>query len=293
MGLITHKTEVFEKKWFSGDSPKNAKKASAQIGAGTNGTVTVKYDKVGTEGNDFTVIAENGDGVDVSLSAALDGNDIIVTLGTTPVVEEASATAQIGEGEEGTIDIEVDLAGEAGNGYSIIVEDGDGNNQALAAAEDEGLITVTLGTNESGDPSDTKNIASLVATAISTVSGITATATGDGSGVITSFEEVVQFSGGADADEGGDPDDTKNRASLVASEISKLSGFTATASGNGTTAIEAMLEEKEFEGGQFATPAKCACAIQIIDTIYMTSRGGDKYDEELWYEATPALITED
>lgn len=70
------------KKWFSETTPQNAVKASQTIGSGDNGTVTVEYDFVGTDGNSYTITVAEGSGNDVDLSAALSGTDITVTLGT-------------------------------------------------------------------------------------------------------------------------------------------------------------------------------------------------------------------
>lgn len=56
--------------------------ATATLGSGDNGVVTVTADEVGTEGNDLTIAAVLGVGLDVALSAAKVTNVITVTLGT-------------------------------------------------------------------------------------------------------------------------------------------------------------------------------------------------------------------
>jgi len=56
--------------------------ASATLGSGTNGTVTVTAENEGTEGNDFTIEAVLGSGNNVAMSAAIVGDAITVTLGT-------------------------------------------------------------------------------------------------------------------------------------------------------------------------------------------------------------------
>ncbi len=50
-------------------------------------------------------------------------------------------------------------------------------------------------------------------------------------------------------------DDEKNTAKLVAEEISKVNGFTALASGNGSDVIAVTVSNIEFEEGHYGTPA--------------------------------------
>jgi hypothetical protein len=71
-----------QKKWFAESTPVNAKQASAQIGSGTNGTVTIKYDIAGTEGNVYEVAVVVAEGKNKDMSAALANGVITVTLGT-------------------------------------------------------------------------------------------------------------------------------------------------------------------------------------------------------------------
>lgn len=56
--------------------------ATAQIGSGENGVVTITVEEAGTEGNDYSVVAVLGSGNNIPLSAALVGNVLTVTLGT-------------------------------------------------------------------------------------------------------------------------------------------------------------------------------------------------------------------
>lgn len=80
-----------QKPWFDGTAPVNAKKASVTIGEGEDGSITIEYDNVGTEGNSFTISAVVSEEEDGDLSVSLDGNDIIITLGTDVSIE-ADAT---------------------------------------------------------------------------------------------------------------------------------------------------------------------------------------------------------
>ena len=69
-------------RWFAESAPVNANEASASVGSGDNGVVTITVDEVGTEGNDYTIEVVEGSGVGVDLSATLTGTAIVVTLGT-------------------------------------------------------------------------------------------------------------------------------------------------------------------------------------------------------------------
>ncbi len=87
-----------QKKWFSEEIPANAKKATAEIGTGTNGTVTVEYDFVGTEGNSYKIAVVVAEDANESLSADLSNSKITVTLGTGDVagtVDDTKNTATL------------------------------------------------------------------------------------------------------------------------------------------------------------------------------------------------------
>lgn len=116
----------YDDKWFSGSTPVNAVKASQTIGSGDNGTVTVEYDFVGTDGNDYTIEVVEGSEADVDLSAVLTDTAIVVTLGTDS--ESAlDATKNTATLVAAAIDALTDISAEAsGTGAT-----------ALAAAEAE------------------------------------------------------------------------------------------------------------------------------------------------------------
>ena len=69
-------------KWFSETTPTNAAKAGINIGTGANGTVNIRYDFVGTEGNDYEIAVVIASGANKDMSAALSNGVITVTLGT-------------------------------------------------------------------------------------------------------------------------------------------------------------------------------------------------------------------
>lgn len=69
-------------KYFAETVPQNAKSATAEIGSGDNGKVTITVDEVGTGGNDYTVEVVVADGNNKPLAATLTGTALVVTLGT-------------------------------------------------------------------------------------------------------------------------------------------------------------------------------------------------------------------
>lgn len=128
----------------------------------------------------------------------------------TPV----GATATIGDPAVATITVTCETPGLEGEKYKIIVVNAEETDADLSAALEDDIITVTLATNASGEPDDTKNTAASVATEIAKIEGFTAEAVG--SGVIVAFgegDEPVQFSGGL----------SPTWASLYDSEGSQLS----------------------------------------------------------------------
>jgi hypothetical protein len=136
-------------------------------------------------------------------------------------------------------------------------------------------------------PDDAKNVASLIATEIDNLAGISAEATGDGSAALDT-EETHTFTGDTNS---GDISSIKNTAALIAAAINDtLSDFTAEASGNGSTAIITAAEAVEFSGGQYSTEAKDATLIIIDGTWYYTEEGCDRYAESAWYSGTPSTI---
>ena len=79
---------------------------------------------------------------------------------------------------------------------------------------------------------------------------------------------------GTDAD--GDADDTKNTAKLIATEISKIDGYTANESGTGATAIStATTEDIEFTNGQFGTPCSQAGICFVSGSTYYVATKAD------------------
>jgi hypothetical protein len=128
------------------------------------------------------------------MSNAIIGTGILIQAGTGSAT---SATSAIGAGANGVVTTTVTATGEDGNLYTIEVVEGVGNNLALAAALDGYDITVTLGTDGSGDPDDTKNTATLIAAAIDALAGVTAAASGSGVTPISAAVAQQSFHGGS------------------------------------------------------------------------------------------------
>lgn len=81
---------------------------------------------------------------------------------------------------------------------TITVVVGLGNSVALSAAYAGGVITVTLGTDASGDADATKNTVALIAKAINGIAGagLSATASGDGTESLSTAVTATAFEDG-------------------------------------------------------------------------------------------------
>lgn len=149
------------------------------------------------------------------------------------------ASLKLAEGvADKEITVEYNFVGTEGNNYSVEVVEGSGNNVDMSAVLTDTKITVTLGT--------------------------------DGVGAL---------------------DNTKNTATLIASEISNIDNFTATADGTGATAYGAAIAETNLTGGLYATPCKASKAIIILGgTWYIAEKPVDKWTVDGWKSANPTLI---
>jgi hypothetical protein len=217
--------------------------ATTTIGTGDNGVVTITADVVGDAGNDLTVEVVTTATVDANLAAVINDGAIVVTLGATPA---SSATATIGSGADGVVTVSAIPAGIAGNGYTIEVVVGIGENAPLTALLSGTELSVILGTNGAGTLDNTKNTATLVAGVITALAEFNAVASGTGATPITLAEVEKSFTGGL---AGGDVSSVKNTATLVAGAIHALAGVTAVASGTGATPLLIAEAEKNFTGG--------------------------------------------
>lgn len=108
----------------------------------------------------------------------------------------ANATASIGSGTDGTVNITSDAAeGTAGNALTVEVVVPSGTSP-LSASYSSGALTVSLSVN-SGVPVTADNTATLVAAAIDALAEFSATASGTGADSLSTAEGPTQFSGGS------------------------------------------------------------------------------------------------
>lgn len=249
-------------------------KSSADIGAGANGVVTTEVDTPGVAGDAFSIEVVMGLVAGGAMAAAKLAQAITVTLGMD---SGQCATAQIGSGVNGRVDLALTAPGVAGNAWTVTVDGAGADDCDLSAGQVGTDITVQLGkVGAALDP--TKNTAALVAAALTALGSLdfTAVASGDGSGVFLAGEGPSNFEGGVDIA----ADDTKNTAALIAAAIDTLDEVSATASGDGSTAISAIEGPTAFAGGADALPddtkntaALIAAAISLHDGVTATASG--------------------
>lgn len=141
-----------------------AAKAVIDHTAAGGGKVTITADPAGAYANAFTVETVKGEGEEAETEAAFNDGVLTLTLGTGSGVH---AEAVIGTAEVNEILIQAKVA-EPIEGYSIDVQIQSGNNLPLAVGMnlDTGLITISLGTNENGDPDDTENTVANIVNAL-------------------------------------------------------------------------------------------------------------------------------
>ncbi len=223
---------------------------SASIGSGEDGTVTIETIDTGLQMNNYTVEVVEGTGDDQQLAASLLGTQITVTLGTDP---ETPQSASIGSGEDGTVTIETIDTGLQMNDYTVEVVQGVGNDQQLAAQLLGTQITVTLGTDGTGQLDPVKNTQTLVQQAIQQIDSggqvFTQTASGTGNDPLTQVEGPTQFTGGDEDIQSP----TKNTQTLVQQAIQQIDNggqvFTQVASGTGADPILQQEGPTQFTGG--------------------------------------------
>jgi len=258
-------------KWFSATTPVNYLTGlTGTIGSGDNGTITI-VDNTATALSIEVVVGATGA---TALSAAYATNKITVTLGTYLV-------GTIGSGDDGTITI-VDSTASALSIEAVVAESSD---QPLSASESGGKITVTLGTDGSGLPDDTKNTATLVAAAISGIGGATWTATASGTGATPISAAITETALTVTAK------DALNTATLITAAINDIVSktWTATASGTGTDSISAAIAEAALSTYVIdGTPCPEA-GITLYDgssTYYVCMIADNTTKNDNWYSFT-------
>jgi hypothetical protein len=113
----------------------------------------------------------------------------------TPV-NAVKASATLGSGGNGTVNISYYIAGEPGNVLTYEVVAGSGNNISMSAVFANSKLTITLGTGAGGALDDAKNTAVLIAAAIDALAEFTATKTGTGADSLTEAVEETAFADG-------------------------------------------------------------------------------------------------
>jgi hypothetical protein len=290
MGLSKH-TQIFTKPWFA-STPQNAKKASATL---TISGVVSDGQKVTIGSNVYEFDTNNNiTSGSIKVDIANLRNQATGTLTFTGAAV-AAETVTIGGTEV----------------YEFCVE-----------SPGEGNIGVVLGADLSADNAVTKlaeaiNVNSALVTAQADTENdnvvLTAIARGTAGNAITTTETCTN-AGFADGNLGGGLDTitAANAVTALVSAITANDEYVDAADGDndtvvvsykwvGTAGNDIAVSETltngtwgagvtKLSGGQFATPAKCPCLIEISGTIYGTYKAGDKYTENLWYSATLTLV---
>lgn len=106
----------------------------------------------------------------------------------TPVNAQA-AKVELGEGDDGVLTIEYYKVGTEGNEFSVetvIPEEGD---EELAVSLVGKTLVISLETDSEGEPDDTANTVEDIAALINELEFFVATASGEGTGAISTEEE--------------------------------------------------------------------------------------------------------
>jgi len=233
-------------------------KATATIGEGTS-EIVVSYIDEGVIGNVYDIEIVEGDSADSDLSAILTDSTIVVSLGTD---SGDAAIASIGTGTDGTVNLEVVENGIDGNDYTIEVVAG---TSTLSFVIVEKAITITLAENGStaGDIATLINSETLLVDAV---------ASGTGLDLLT-LAESATFSGGGD---NFAVDDTKNTATLVATEINALDEFTCSTSNTGV--VEVTTENIVFSGGVDTINVENGSKYEILNSLATGASTSAKQD---------------
>jgi hypothetical protein len=266
MDLKRDALTVITKKWFSRATPVNAVKANYTTELLTANS-NIKYESkiVGTEGNDLTVQYVQPLDADEDLNIELVGNNLIVNLETNDTPLKAS-TGFGNEADENEIAVEVDLAGKAGNDYTLEIVAGDSDGVELDVNEDDGVLTVTLATTDGDNAVATIGVYSDDGVPTPLIEIEVDEAGSDGNdytvAVVAPTEGTSALNVALTGDDlvitlavdDGDANIAGNAASLIAAAIEAIDDggqvFNATvAEGQDDTRIIASESEKNFAGG--------------------------------------------
>lgn len=162
------------------------------------GKVTITADPAGVYANEYTVVTIKGEGEEAETEAEFIDGMLEITLGTGAGLH---AEVAIGTDEVNAILIQAKVA-EPIVGYSIDMQIQSGNNLPLAVGmnPDTGLITISLGTDENGDPDDTENTVANIVNALNEniyFKALFTAASNYGAGVHDAVIAPVSIEGGA------------------------------------------------------------------------------------------------
>lgn len=191
---------------------------------------------VNAEASTFTtsLTGTNNDLVFTAATKGVSGDDISVTYLNSLIPSNPLSVSVVGG------NIIVDLETDAGGVASADIGGG-ANGMVTVAYEVAGAVPATTVEVVFGSGNDVPLSANVVSNAITVTLG---------------------------TDGAGDPDETKNTATLVADVISALANFTGTASGNGSTALTTPEGPTALTGG--VDPAIVTIASDIVAEIEAT-----------------------
>lgn len=249
-------------------------------GRATGGTATTLVDANKNLGTDILkdkLIKVFVDGVEYVRKITANTAD---TITFAALVAKVAATAAIEKTGGGKVTITAVPEGSYANDYQVVVQQGEGASAETTAAFEDGVLTITLGTDAGTAAS------ASIGTGDHGVVTITCKEVGDVDySVIVSLSETPDFPLTATlfadgtmyitlgTDENGDPDATKNTAALIAALINGAPTtqdvFTAAASGDGSGVFSAAIPAVLFEGGVDpvvdATAAEATAEVDALD----------------------------
>lgn len=231
--------------------------ATAAIEKTGGGKVTITAVPEGSYANDYQVVVQQGEGASAETTAAFEDGVLTITLGTDA---GTAASATIGEAGQGQITITYKEVGDKGGGVYTAAHVG--LNKDVTVVWSEESLAIGLGTDENGDPDNTKNTAELIAAKINSDLGEIFTATVANAGVMEVDGAV--FSGGADPV-------IDATAADVAAEVDALEGFSAVETAAGL--LVALENPVQFAGG--------VDEVKPVDkTEYCIVDGSEKFTNE-------------
>lgn len=162
------------------------------------GKVTITADPAGAYANPYTVKTIKGEGENAVTTAVFAAGVLLLTLGTGV---GGRAGAVLGAQGVNSVVIQAKTA-EPLEGYSIEMQISSGEDIPLGVGvnPDTGLITISLGTDDNGQPDDTKNTVGNIVNALNAnipFAALFTAMSNDGAGVHDAAISPVDIEGGA------------------------------------------------------------------------------------------------